>query len=49
MNASEAVFTQKLSVGDTYECFAQGKALKDSYTKESTGDSKIESKVGKVE
>lgn len=49
MNASEAVFTQKLSVGDTYECFTQGKALKDSYTKESTGDSKIESKVGKVE
>lgn len=49
MNAGEAVFTQKLIVGDTYECYAQGKALKDSYTKESTGDSKIETKVGTIE
>ena len=43
---NEAVFSQTLKVGDAYECFALGEAIKDSYTKETTG--RIETKVGEV-
>ena len=43
---NEAVFSQTLKVGDIYECFALGEAIKDSYTKETTG--RIETKVGEV-
>lgn len=43
---NEAVFSQTLKVGDVYECFALGEAIKDSYTKETTG--RIETKVGEV-
>ncbi|WP_249321610.1 MULTISPECIES: LPP20 family lipoprotein [unclassified Campylobacter] len=46
-SASEVVFTQKLSVGEVYECFSLGKALKDAYTKETTG--RVEKRVGSVE
>ena len=49
MSGGEAVFTQKLAVGEVFECFAQGEKLKDNYTKESTGDSRVETKVGAVE
>lgn len=43
---NEAVFSQTLKVGDVYECFALGEAIKDSYTKETTG--RIETKVGEA-
>ena len=43
------VFTQNLSVGERFECFSQGKALKDSYTKQSTGDMRVETRAGQVE
>ncbi|WP_086282685.1 CsgG/HfaB family protein [Campylobacter devanensis] len=49
INGKEVVFTQNLSVGERFECFSQGKALKDSYTKQSTNDMRVESKVGEVE
>ena len=49
VNGQEVVFTQNLSVGERFECFSQGKALKDSYTKQSTSDMRVESKVGEVE
>ncbi|WP_096028085.1 CsgG/HfaB family protein [Campylobacter lanienae] len=49
VNGKEVVFTQNLNVGERFECFSQGKALKDSYTKQSTGDMRVESKVGEVE
>lgn len=49
VNGKEVVFTQNLNVGERFECFSQGKALKDSYTKQSTNDMRVESKVGKVE
>lgn len=49
VNGQEVVFTQNLNVGERFECFSQGKALKDSYTKQSTGDMRVESKVGEVE
>ena len=44
---NEVVFSQSLNQGDTYECFALGKTIKDAYTKENTG--KVESKIGSVE
>ena len=43
----EAVFSQTLNQGDAYECFALGKAIKDSYTKETTG--RVETKTGAIE
>lgn len=43
----EVVFSQTLNQGDTYECFALGKAIKDSYTKETTG--RVETKSGDIE
>ena len=43
----EVVFSQTLNQGDTYECFALGKAIKDSYTKETTG--RVETKTGAIE
>lgn len=49
VNEKEVVFTQNLNVGERFECFSQGKALKDSYTKQSTSDMRVESKVGEVE
>lgn len=49
VNGQEVVFTQNLSVGERFECFSQGKALKDSYTKQSTSDMRVESKAGEVE
>lgn len=49
VNGQEVVFTQNLNVGERFECFSQGKALKDSYTKQSTSDMRVESKVGEVE
>ncbi|WP_086235144.1 CsgG/HfaB family protein [Campylobacter devanensis] len=49
VNGQEVVFTQNLNVGERFECFSQGKALKDSYTKQSTNDMRVESKVGEVE
>ena len=49
VNGKEVVFTQNLNVGERFECFSQGKALKDSYTKQSTSDMRVESKVGEVE
>ncbi|ARQ97994.1 hypothetical protein CLAN_1270 [Campylobacter lanienae NCTC 13004] len=49
VNGKEVVFTQNLNVGERFECFSQGKALKDSYTKQSTNDMRVESKVGEVE
>lgn len=49
VNGGEAVFTQKLNIGDVYECFSQGERLQDSYTKESTSDSRVETKVGTIE
>ena len=44
---NEVVFSQTLNQGDTYECFALGKAIKDSYTKETTG--RVETKSGDIE
>lgn len=43
----EAVFSQTLNQGDAYECFALGKAIKDSYTKETTD--RVETKTGAIE
>ena len=43
----EVVFSQTLNQGDVYECFALGKAIKDSYTKETTG--RVETKSGDIE
>ncbi|EAJ0879974.1 hypothetical protein F3523_06560 [Campylobacter upsaliensis] len=43
----EVVFSQSLNQGDVYECFSLGKAIKDSYTKETTG--RIETKSGSIE
>ncbi|MCR2092349.1 hypothetical protein CUPS9163_08525 [Campylobacter upsaliensis] len=43
----EAIFSQSLNQGDVYECFSLGKAIKDSYTKETTG--RIETKSGSIE
>ena len=43
----EVVFSQTLNQGDTYECFTLGKAIKDSYTKETTG--RVETKSGDIE
>lgn len=47
INGQEIVFSQTLNVGDTYECFTQGKAIEDAYTKETTG--RIENKIGTIE
>ncbi|HEP1096819.1 TPA: hypothetical protein VB168_000819 [Campylobacter jejuni] len=44
---NEVVFFQSLNQGDVYECFALGKAIKDTYTKENTG--RVESKTGSIE
>ena len=44
---NEVVFSQTLNQGDTYECFTLGKAIKDSYTKETTG--RVETKSGDIE
>ncbi len=44
---NEVVFSQTLNQGDTYECFALGKTVKDAYTKENTG--RIETKTGTIE
>ncbi|EIZ6318831.1 hypothetical protein MP750_000537 [Campylobacter jejuni] len=44
---NEVVFSQSLNQGDVYECFALGKAIKDTYTKENTG--RVESKTGSIE
>ncbi|MCL9820543.1 hypothetical protein NCR96_02105 [Helicobacter sp. 14348-15] len=44
---NEVVFSQTLNQGDAYECFALGKAIKDSYTKETTG--RVETKSGDIE
>ena len=49
INGQEVVFTQNLSVGERFECFSQGKALKDSYTKQSTSDMRVETRAGQVE
>lgn len=49
VNGQEVVFTQNLNVGERFECFSQGKALKDSYTKQSTGDMRVETRAGQVE
>ncbi|MCR8679705.1 MULTISPECIES: CsgG/HfaB family protein [Campylobacter] len=49
VNGKDVVFTQNLNVGERFECFSQGKALKDSYTKQSTSDMRVESRVGEVE
>lgn len=43
----EVVFSQTLNQGDAYECFTLGKAIKDSYTKETTG--RVETKSGDIE
>lgn len=43
----EIIFSQSLNQGDVYECFSLGKAIKDSYTKETTG--RIETKSGSIE
>lgn len=43
----EVIFSQSLNQGDVYECFSLGKAIKDSYTKETTG--RIETKSGSIE
>lgn len=43
----EIIFSQSLNQGDVYECFFLGKAIKDSYTKETTG--RIETKSGSIE
>ncbi|EMI4816066.1 CsgG/HfaB family protein [Campylobacter upsaliensis] len=43
----EIIFSQSLNQGDVYECFSLGKAIKDSYTKETTG--RIETKSGGIE
>lgn len=43
----EIIFSQSLNQGDVYECFSLGKAIKDSYTKETTG--RIETKSGSME
>lgn len=44
---NEVVFSQSLNQGDVYECFALGKVIKDTYTKENTG--RVESKTGSIE
>ncbi|BEK25406.1 hypothetical protein A0M84_02185 [Campylobacter jejuni] len=44
---NEVVFSQSLNQGDVYECFALGKAIKDTYTKENIG--RVESKTGSIE
>jgi curli biogenesis system outer membrane secretion channel CsgG len=44
---SEAVFSQELANGDTYECFSEGAMIRDAYTKENTG--RVESRTGAVE
>lgn len=44
---NEVAFTQKLTIGDIYECFSLGKTIKDAYTKENTGN--IETKSGEIE
>lgn len=49
VNGKEVVFTQNLNVGERFECFSQGKALKDSYTKQSTSDMRVETRAGQVE
>ncbi|WP_086226093.1 CsgG/HfaB family protein [Campylobacter devanensis] len=49
INGQEVVFTQNLNVGERFECFSQGKALKDSYTKQSTSDMRVETRAGQVE
>ena len=49
VNGQEVVFTQNLNVGERFECFSQGKALKDSYTKQSTSDMRVETRAGQVE
>ncbi|MDE5591461.1 MAG: hypothetical protein K2I63_00675 [Helicobacter sp.] len=40
---NEVVFFQALNQGDVYECFALGKVISDSYTKENTGRAEIKS------
>ena len=49
INGQEVVFTQNLNVGERFDCFSQGKALKDSYTKQGTGDMRVETRAGQVE
>lgn len=44
---NEVVFSQSLNQGDVYECFALGKAIKDTYTKENIG--RVENKTGSIE
>lgn len=44
---NEVIFSQSLNQGDVYECFALGKVIKDTYTKENTG--RVESKTGSIE
>ena len=46
VTGGEVIFSQKLNEGETYECFSQGEAIKDAYTKETTG--RVETKVGEV-
>lgn len=46
VTGDEVIFSQKLNEGETYECFALGERIKDSYTKETTG--RVENKVGEV-
>lgn len=43
----EAVFSQELSDGQVYHCYAEGDMIRDAYTKENTG--RVENKVGSVE
>lgn len=44
---NEVIFSQSLNQGDVYECFALGKVIKDTYTKENIG--RVESKTGSIE
>ncbi len=46
INGEEVVFSQSVKEGESYECFSLGKAIKDSYTGETTGH--IETKTGAV-
>lgn len=46
IHQNEVVFSQTLTIDDTYECYSLGKVVKDAYTKENTG--RIETKTGVV-
>lgn len=46
IHQNEVVFSQTLTIDDTYECYSLGEVVKDVYTKENTG--RIETKTGVV-